>query len=112
MSFRIFTTSIHAYLGNRHARMLLRLLKEIERFRQTRHRDPYTRETLRIVRTWGHGHKIIKLAEKLGLIERYEGYIKRAGKRIKCIYNTITEKGRKFIQIFTAEEENNEEEPP
>jgi len=50
-----------------HVRALTRVLNFIAEFSEKHGRDPYTREILRNIKTWGHGHKIIKLAEKLGL---------------------------------------------
>ncbi|NPA71124.1 MAG: hypothetical protein GXO26_09995 [Crenarchaeota archaeon] len=103
-----------------HIRALARVLNFIAEFSEKHGRDPYTREVLRSIRTWGHGHKIIKLAEKLGLIERYEDK-HPTNKRIKCKYNTITGKGSRFLSLVqliadidtkTEEEPESEEEPP
>jgi len=105
-----------------HVRALNRLLNFIAEFSSKHGRDPYTREILRNIKTWGHGHKMIKLAEKLGLIERYEDR-HPTNKRIKCIYNTITGKGTRFLSLVQliadidhtnteTEENKDEDEPP
>ncbi len=107
-----------------HIRALNRLLNFISEFSEKHGRDPYTREILRGIKTWGHGHKIVKLAEKLGLIERYQDK-HPTNRKIKCIYNTITGKGTRFLSLTqliadidqttkTEETEENEEkdEPP
>ena len=80
--------------------MLLRLLKTIAEFTTKTGRDPYTREVLRWLRSWGYGHQTLKLAEKLGLINRYEGYLIRGKAKIKVVFNTITELGYAILDIF------------
>ena len=92
--------------------MLLRLLKTIAEFTTKTGRDPYTREVLRWLRSWGYGHQTLKLAEKLGLINRYEAP-HPIYENIICIYNTITRLGQKILQILQMQDEEEEnEEPP
>ncbi len=105
--------------------MILRVLKTIRDFISKFRRDPYTRELLSELRTWGYGHEILKLCEKLGLVQRYEAPHPHNDK-IKCVYNTLTDLG---WEILTAtggdydnpgetysddddEEDDDEDEPP
>ncbi len=107
---KLFGTEVEAFLGLRYTRMLVRLLKEIENFEKVKSRPPYTREILSIIKTWTHGHYILTLAESLGFIERYEGYLIRKKAKIKVTFNKITELGRQFIEIYKPIEETKEAE--
>jgi len=71
----------------RHVRALTRLIDTIVSLTQKLGRDPYTREVLRAYKSWGYGHKMLKLAEGLGLITRYDGVIKINGKKYRCVFN-------------------------
>ncbi len=91
--------------------MILRLLKTIADFTSKTGRDPYTREVLTWLKTWGYGHKILKLAESLGLVYRYESP-HPVHEHIICIYNALTQLGEKILKILNQEDETEDEEEP
>ncbi len=99
---------IKAYMFRRHSCILARLLKTIADFTSKTGRDPYTREVLTWLKTWGYGHKILKLAEYLGIVERYEGYLIRGKAKIKVVFNRITEFGYRILDIFRELNKNDD----
>jgi hypothetical protein len=56
-----------------------------------------TRELLRVVKSWGEGHKMIKQAEKEGYITRRE--VKPEGKGNWRKYNVLTPKGKAIADL-------------
>ena len=89
------------WLVQAHLRGVVHVLLAIRDFQETYKRDPYTRELLAKLKSWGHGHKMLKLAEKLGLVRRYEGYVPWSLKaKIRCVYNTLTELGKLLVDLI------------
>jgi len=80
-------------------RALARLLSAIEDFSQSHGRDPYTRELLGILRSWGYGEGILLLAWDLGLVERYDDYCNEQSKRV-CRFNRLSKRGREFLRHY------------
>ncbi|MCG2863988.1 MAG: hypothetical protein L7G99_06165 [Vulcanisaeta sp.] len=80
-------------------RALARLLSVIEDFSQSHGRDPYTRELLGILRSWGYGESILLLAWDLGLVERYDDYCDEQSKRV-CRFNRLSKRGREFLRHY------------
>ena len=90
--------------------MILRVLKTIRDFISKFRRDPYTRELLHILRTWGYGHETLKLCEKLGLVQRYEAPHPHNDK-IMCKYNTLTDLGWEILTAVGGDYDNPGEAP-
>ncbi len=84
----------------RHSCSLARLLNIIDKISRNLGRDPYTREVLTKVKTWGYGHKMLKLAHTLGLIERYEDILIRGKSKIRVVFNKITKLGYMLLEIY------------
>jgi len=74
----------------------MRLLNTIQQFSLRTGRDPYTRELLALLRTWGYGESVLRYLEEMGLVERYRGNCS-AGTRRKCLFNRLTEKGLEYM---------------
>ncbi|MFP3045610.1 MAG: hypothetical protein RXR03_08425 [Thermocladium sp.] len=64
-------------------------------------RDPYTRELLRLLRTWGYGESVLRFVEEMGLVERYRDNCS-AGTRRKCLFNELTEKGLEYLEFLAS----------
>jgi len=78
---------------------LVRLLTAVEDFSLAHGRDPYTRELLGVLRSWGYGESILLLAWDLGLVERYNDYCNEQSKRI-CRFNRLSKRGREFLRHY------------
>jgi hypothetical protein len=63
-------------------------------------RPLYTRELLRILRSWGDSHALLKELESLGLVFRYIDYC--ISSKRKCVYNKISEKGIEFLTLLES----------
>ncbi len=109
----MYTARIHdPSLLISHVRALTRLVNTIITLTQKLGRDPYTREVLRAYKSWGYGHKMLKLAEKLGLITRYDGTVRINGRRYRCVFNKKNSTANILLSILglTEEEETTEDE--
>ncbi|GGP19071.1 hypothetical protein GCM10007981_01270 [Thermocladium modestius] len=73
-----------------------RLLNAIRQFNSQTGRDPYTRELLRLLRSWGYGESVLRSLEEAGLVERYRDRCS-AGTRRRCVFNKLTEKGLDYL---------------
>jgi len=89
----------------RHARALLRVVYTVHKLCVELGREPYTREVLRALRMWGYGHKMLKLAESLGLIRRVEGRIELNGGTYRCVFNFVVGNGYMFLRVVDLGEE-------
>ncbi|WP_054848932.1 hypothetical protein [Vulcanisaeta sp. JCM 14467] len=78
---------------------LARLLETIEEFSFRKGRDPYTRELLGYLRTWGYGEDLLLLALRLGLVERYDDYCDPRSMRV-CRFNRVSGRGREFLRHY------------
>ena len=78
---------------------MARLIETIEEFSSRRGRDPYTRELLGYLRTWGYGEDLLMLAWRLGLVERYDDYCDPRSMRV-CRFNRVSRKGREFLRHY------------
>ena len=78
---------------------LVRLLVVIEGFSLAYGRDPYTRELLSVLRSWGYGESILLLAWDLGLVERYDDYCNEHSRRV-CRFNRLSKRGREFLRHY------------
>ncbi len=109
----MYTARIHdpSSLIN-HVRALTRLIDTIKTLTQKLGRDPYTREVLRAYKSWGYGHKMLKLAEKLGLITRYDGIVKINGRKYRCVFNQKSSAANILLSLLglTEDEEPAEDE--
>ncbi|NPA69261.1 MAG: hypothetical protein GXO26_00460 [Crenarchaeota archaeon] len=105
----MFIDTGKAYMLRRHSCFLARLLNIIDKMSRNLGRDPYTREVLTKIRAWGHGHKMLKLAHALGLIERYEDILVRGKSKIRVVFNKITKLGYMLLQIYKLLNKEDEE---
>ncbi len=112
---RIFPGKFGAVRKRSH--VILRILRTIRDFVRKFGRDPYTRELLRIIKTWGYGHSVLKLCEKLGLVQRYEAPHPHNDK-IMCKYNTLTSRGYMLLAAAELDDDDDDsttaedDEPP
>jgi hypothetical protein len=82
---------------------VVRLLETVWQFYRERGRWPYTREVLSLLRSWGCGQETLRVAELLGLIERYDGYCSaRARRRRLCRFNALTDGGLRVLRAARA----------
>ena len=63
-------------------------------------RDPYTRELLALLGTWGYEEGVLRFVEEMGLVERYDRY--GPATRRKCIFNKLTEKGLEYLEFLAS----------
>ena len=89
-----------AYLLRRHTSFIVRLLNIIDEMSRNIGRNPYTREVLTKIKAWGHGHKMLKLAHALGLVERYEDFLIRGKSKIRVVFNKVTKIGYMLLEIY------------
>ncbi len=57
-----------------------------------------TRQLLREMKYWQHGEKVLQRAEKLGLVKRWQV----TGVPGQPKYQSLTEKGQQFLQMYQA----------
>jgi hypothetical protein len=68
-----------------------------------RSKQMYTRQLLNIIGSWGDGYNLIVEMSSLGLIERFRAPCQNAGEPGQlrwCIYNKVSEKGLKILEVF------------
>ena len=70
---------------------VVRLLKTIG------DKEYHTRELLRMLGEWGHGHKLLLKAYKLGLVERQRS--KPEGRGNWRVYNRLTKSGKEDVKL-------------
>jgi hypothetical protein len=80
---------------------VVRLLETVWQFYRERGRWPYTREVLSMLRSWGCGQETLRVAELLGLIERYDGYCSARARRL-CRFNALTDGGLRVLRAARA----------
>jgi len=95
----LVTHMVHEKLTPGSLRALVRLLTAVEDFSLAHGRDPYTRELLGVLRSWGYGESILLLAWDLGLVERYDDYCNERSRRV-CRFNRLSERGREFLRHY------------
>jgi hypothetical protein len=90
---------VHEKLTPGSLRALVRLLTAVEDFSLAHGRDPYTRELLGVLRSWGYGESILLLAWDLGLVERYDDYCDERSRRV-CRFNRLSKRGRELLRHY------------
>ena len=83
-------------LFNKYRQSIIALLRFIA---NSGDKFPYTREILHTFKSWEYYHKIIKICEELGLIERFEDYCWE-GVKYRCKFARLTSLGYAVLNLF------------